>query len=323
MRIKELDDELGKGIGVYLDGRFFEVRNQPELQSRIYGNDSDCKAIVLLEYQDRERSYQYFKILTERIKYLFEINIRNRKEDFIQYLTNGFEKEFRGGRIKINPLQQKEVQKLRRYAIERAIKYGILTEIVGWAVIASTYSTPKITAVLGGFYFVFGDVICGVVVPWLADLGKFTSPFFQIGAYPAERRFFHGYLSLDASLLAYFRKKSIKLKKIEEEFNKTPNVERKSYLSKRLRQEEKKLSREWEPIALSFEKSENLKAIIIGYRGTYQNSFAFSNYIINGTEPKEEDLDIWRMEIKEPRKTGEEEDFDRIWEKEDKKEKNK
>jgi len=27
MRIKELDDELGKGIGVYLDGRFFEVRN--------------------------------------------------------------------------------------------------------------------------------------------------------------------------------------------------------------------------------------------------------------------------------------------------------
>ena len=111
MRIKELDDELGKGIGVYLDGRFFEVRNQLELQSRIYGNDSDSNAIVLIEYQDREKSYQHFKLLTERIKYLFETNIRNRKEDFIRYLTNGFEKEFRGGRIKINPVQQKEVQK--------------------------------------------------------------------------------------------------------------------------------------------------------------------------------------------------------------------
>ncbi|GAI10943.1 unnamed protein product, partial [marine sediment metagenome] len=191
------------------------------------------------------------------------------------------------------------------------------------AVIASTYSTPKITAVLGGFYFVFGDVICGVIVPWLADLGKFTSPFFQIGAYPLERRFFRKYLSLDKGLLAYFKKKSIKLKKIEEEFNKTPKVERKSYLSQRLLQEEKRLSREWEPIALSFEKSENLKAIIIGYRGTYQNSFAFSNYIINGTEPKEEDMDIWRMEIEEPQKTGEEADFDRIWGKEDKEEKDK
>jgi hypothetical protein len=323
MRIKELDDELGKGIGVYLDGRFFEVRNQLELQSRIYGNDSDSNAVVLIECQDRERSYQHFKILTERIKYLLEINIRNRKEDFIRYLTNGFEKEFRGGRIKINPVQQKEVQKLRKYAIERAMKYGILTEILGWAVIASTYSTPKITAVLGGFYFVFGDVICGVIVPWLADLGKFTSPFFQIGAYPVERRFFRKYLSLDKGLLAYFKKKSIKLKKIEEEFNKTPKVERKSYLSQRLLQEEKRLSREWEPIALSFEKSENLKAIIIGYRGTYQNSFAFSNYIINGTEPKEEDMDIWRMEIEEPQKTGEEADFDRIWGKEDKEEKDK
>ncbi|GAI81164.1 unnamed protein product, partial [marine sediment metagenome] len=104
-------------------------------------------------------------------------------------------------------------------------------------------------------------------------------------AYPLERRFFRKYLSLDKGLLAYFKKKSIKLKKIEEEFNKTPKVERKSYLSQRLLQEEKRLSREWEPIALSFEKSENLKAIIIGYRGTYQNSFAFSNYIINGTVP--------------------------------------
>lgn len=323
MRIKELDDELGKGIGVYLDGRFFEVRNNLGLQSRIYGNDSDCNAIVLVEYKDRQRSYQHFKMLTDRIKYLFEINIRNKKEDFIRYLSNGFEKEFRNGRIKINPLQQEEVQKLRKYAIERATKYGILTEILGWTAIASTYPTPKITAVLGGFYFVFGDVICGVVVPWLADLGKFTSPFFQIGAYPVERRFFHKYLSLDKGLLAYFKKKSIKLKKLEEEFNKTPNVERKSYLNQRLLQEEKKLSREWEPIALSFEQSENLKAIIIAYRGTYQNSFVFSNYILNGTEPKEEDLDIWRMEIEEPQKTGEEADFDRIWEEEDKEEKDK
>ena len=111
--------------------------------------------------------------------------------------------------------------------------------------------------------------------------------------------------------------------KIEKEFNETPKVERKSYLSQRLLQEERRLSREWEPIALSFEKSENLKAITIGYRGTYQNSFAFSNYIINGTEPQEEDLDIWRMEIEEPQKTGEETDFDRIWGKEDEEEKDR
>ena len=64
MRIKELDDELGKGIGVYLDGRFFEEINQRELKSRIYGHDSDSNAIVLIEYQDRERSYQHFKILS-------------------------------------------------------------------------------------------------------------------------------------------------------------------------------------------------------------------------------------------------------------------
>lgn len=317
MRIKELNDELGKGIGVYLDGKFFEVRNQPGLQSRIYGNNSDSNAMVLIKYKDREKSYHCFKMLTDRINYLFEINIRNKKEDFIRYLAKGFEKEFRNGKIKINPFQQKEMQKLKRYAIIRAIKYGILTEAIGWAAIASTYSTPRVTAVLGGFYFVFGDVICGVIVPWLADLDRFTSPFFQSGAYPAERYFFKRYLSLDESLLAHFKKKSIKLRKLEEEFNKTPNVERKSYLNQRLLQEEKKLAREWEPIALSFEKSDNLKGLIIGYRGTYQNSFLFSNYLINGTEPKEEELDIWRMEIKEPQKTGEETDFDRIWEEEE------
>jgi len=323
MRIKELDDELGKGIGVYLDGRFFEVRNQVGLQSRIYGDNSNSNAIVLIGYEDRERSYYYFKMLTDRINYLFEINIRNKKEDFIRYLDKGFEKEFRSGKIIINSAQQKEVQKLRNYAIARAVKYGILTEAIGWAIIASTYSTPKITAVVGGFYFVFGDVICGVIVPWLADLDRFISPFFQIGAYPAERRFFKRYLSLDGGLLAYFKRKSTKLKELEEKFNEASNVERKSYLNQRLLQEEKKLAREWEPIALSFEKSENLKGIIIKYRGTYQNSFVFSNYLINGTEPKEEDLDIWRVEIEKPQKTGEEADFDRIWEEEDKKEEDK
>jgi len=314
MKIKELDDELGKGIGGYLDGRFFEVRNQAGFQSRIYGNNESSNAIVLVEHKNSEKAYHYFKVLTDRVNYLFEVNIRNKKENFIRYLDRGFEKEFRSGKVKINP-QQKGGGELRKYVSRRVIKYGVLAEALGWiAIIASTYSNPKITAVIAGFYFVFGDVICGAIIPWLADWGRFTSPFFQIGAYPLEKYFFKKYAALDLSLLAHFRKKSAKLKKLEEEFDTASDVGRKSILSHHLIRESEKIAREWEPVVLSFAKSEDLKAVIVGYKGTYQSSFAFSNYLVNGTEPKEEDLDIWRVEIKEPREIGEEADFDRVWE---------
>ncbi|GAH86103.1 unnamed protein product, partial [marine sediment metagenome] len=146
-------------------------------------------------------------------------------------------------------------------------------------------------------------------------------PFFQIGAYPAKRRLFKRYVSLDESLLTYFGKRGERLRKLEKEFKETADVEKKSFLNQRLRKENKKLTKDWEPAALSFKKSEELKGIIIGLRGRYENAFAFCNYLINGTEPKEEDLDVWRIEIEPLEKSSEETDFDRVWEeKEPKKE---
>jgi hypothetical protein len=323
MRVKNLNDELGSGIGVYLDGKFFEVRNKDHLQARIYGENNDCSSVVLVKYEDHEKVYTLFELLTDRINHLFEINVRNGREDFIRYLDRGFEKRFRSGKIKINP-SHRNPGELRRYAHRRAAKYGILTEVIGWAGIMATINqNPKTAAVIAGFYFVFGDVIFGLVVPWLADLGGFTSPFFQIGAYPAKRRLFKRYISLDKSLLTYFGKRGERLRKLEKEFKETADVEKKSFLNQRLRKENKKLTKYWEPAALSFKKSEELKGIIIGFRGRYENAFAFCNYLINGTEPKEEDLDVWRIEIEPLEKSSEETDFDRVWEeKEPKKEEN-
>jgi len=314
MRVKDLNDELGSGIGVYLDGKFFEVRNKDHLQSRIYGENSDCSSAILVKYEDHEEVYTLFKLLTDRINHLFEINVRNEREDFIRYLDRGFEKGFRSGKIKINP-SHRNPEELRRYAHRRATKYGILTEVIGWAgIMATIYQNPKTAAVIAGFYFVFGDVIFGLVFPWLADLGGFTSPFFQIGAYPAKRRLFKRYISLDESLLTYFRKKGERLRKLEKEFKEITDVEKKSSLNQRLRKENKRFTKDWEPAALSFKKSEDFKGIIVSFRGRYENAFAFCNYLVNGTEPKEEDLDVWRIEIEPPEKSSEETDFDRVWE---------
>jgi len=314
MHVKEINDELGAGIGVYLDGKFFEVRNKEYLQSRIYGENNNSNSAILVKYKDHERVYTLFKLLTDRINRLFEINIRNGREDFIRYMDRGFEKKFRNGKIKINP-GHRDTEKLRRYAHRRATKYGILTEVIGWVGIMTTiYQNPKTAAVIGGFYFVFGDVIFGLVFPWLADLGGFASPFFQIGAYPARKRFFKGYVSLDESWLTYFKKKGERLRKLEKEFKEIADVEKKAFLNQRLKRENKKFARDWEPVALSFKKSEDFKGIVVGFRGKYENAFAFCNYLVNGTEPKEEDLDIWRIEIEPQEKLSEETDFDRVWE---------
>ncbi|MEA3485583.1 MAG: hypothetical protein U9R03_02625, partial [Candidatus Aerophobetes bacterium] len=180
----------------------------------------------------------------------------------------------------------------------------------------------KMMAVIMGFYFVFGDIICGLLLSWLADLGTFTSPFFQLGAYPTQRHLLKKYVFLDKSLLAYFKKKGEKMRRIEEEFKRTINVEKKSLLIRHLERENEKLSKAWAPIALSFANSSELKGIIVEYKGKYQDSFTLLNYIINGVEPKEEELDIWRINVEEPqRKEEEETDFDKIWEKEGTKEK--
>jgi len=321
MRVKELNDELGVGIGVYLDGKFFELRNKEYLQSRIYGENNDSNSAILVKYEDHERVYTLFKLLTDRINRLFEINIKNGREDFIRYVDRGFEKKFRNGKIKIN-LGYRDTEKLRKYAHRRATKYGILTEAIGWAgIMATIYQNPKTAAVIGGFYFVFGDVIFGLVFPWLADLGGFASPFFQIGAYPAKRRFFKGYVSLDESLLTYFKKKGERLRRLEKEFKEITDVEKKAFLNQKLGRQNKKFARDWEPVALSFKKSEDFKGIVIGFRGKYENAFAFCNYLVNGTEPKEEDLDVWRIKVGPPEKLKEETDFDQVWEeKEPKKE---
>ena len=320
MKIKELDDELGKGIGAYLDGKFFEIRYHGELQSRIFGDNNDSNAVVIAGYKDSEIVYSHFKTFTDRINHLFEISIANRREDFIRYLNKGFEKSFGAGKIRVNPAY-KGLEELKKYTLRQATKYGVLAEGIGWLSLMSlSYVNLKMMAVIMGFYFVFGDVICGLLLSWLADLGTFTSPFFQLGAYPAERRLFKKYVFLDRSLLAYFKKKGERLRRVEEEFGRTRNVERKSLLSRRLERENEKLSKAWVPVALSFAKSNELKGIIVEYKGRYQDSFALLNYIINGVEPREEELDIWRIKIEEPQKREEEEtDFDKIWGKQEKK----
>ena len=43
--------------------------------------------------------------------------------------------------------------------------------------------------------------------------------------------------------------------------------------------------------------------------------------MINGVEPKEEELDVWRIKIEEP-ETKEEADFEKVWEEEEKSDKN-
>jgi len=86
MKIKELDDELGKGIGAYLDGKFFEIRYHGELQSRIFGDNNDSNAVLIAGYKDSEIVYSHFKTFTDRINHLFEISIANRREDFIRLI---------------------------------------------------------------------------------------------------------------------------------------------------------------------------------------------------------------------------------------------
>jgi len=323
LKIKELDDELGKGIGVYLDGKFFELRYQGDLQLRIYGDNNDSTAVIMLGHKNNERVYNYFRTFTDRINHLFEINIANKEEDFIRYLNKGFEKSFGAGRIRVN-LAHKGLEEFKKYALKQAVKYGILAEGIGWlSIISFSLVDLKMMAVIMGFYFVFGDVICGLLLSWLADLGTFTSPFFQLGAYPIATRLFKKYIFLDKSLLAYFKKKGERLRRIGEEFRRTANVERKSLLSRRLERENEKLGKVWAPAALSFAKSSELKGIIVEHKGKYQDSFALLNYIVNGVEPKEEELDIWRINVEEPQRKEEETDFDKIWGEEGTKEKKK
>ena len=313
MKIKELHDELGEGIGVYIDSKFFEIRIKEACQSRIYGDDSDCRAIIWVE--SGRKIYRYFKVFTERITRLFEISIKDKEEDFIRYLSRGFEKSFGPGRMRINPTY-KGLEELRKYAARKAIKYGLLTEVLGWATLMiATCADLKVMAVIMGFYFVFGDVICGLLVSWLADLGTFTSPFFQIGAFPAGRRLLKRYISLNEGLLAHFKRRGRRIKGLEERFLKTQDdVEKKSSLSRLLERENERLAKEWEPVALSFAKCNEFKGLIVEYKGRYRDSFAFCNYIVNGIEPEGEELDVWHISIEGPEEEGEGSDFDKIWE---------
>ena len=311
MKVKQLNDELGKGIAVYLDGKFFEARISKGLQSRIYGENNNCKCAIIVECKDSEKAYEKFKVLTDRISYLFEISIRNKKEDFVHYLGRGFEKGFPGGKVKINPAYR-GLKKLKKWAVKQGIKYGILTEILGWIGIITICHDLKMAAVVGGFYFVFGDVVGGFILSYLSDLNRFTSPFFLVGAYPAERYLFKKYTSLNESLLAQFMREGKKMEKLEEEFERTTNLRQKSYLDRQLNLQSKRFGKRWEPVVVSFMSSEDLKGIVIGYEGRYQNCFSFSNFIINGVEPKEEELDVWRIKVEEP-ETKEETDFDKVW----------
>ena len=320
MNVKQLNDELGKGIAVYLDGKFFEGRICKDLQSRIYGENNNCKCVIIVECTDSEKAYQQFKILTNRISYLFEISIRNKKEDFVHYLDKGFEKGFPGGKVKVNPAYKK-LKKLKKWAINQGIKYGIFTEILGWIGIIAICHDLKMAAVIGGFYFVFGDIIGGFILPWLTDLNRFTSPFFLVGAYPAERHLFKKYTSLSESLLTQFRREGEKMGKLEEEFERTTNLRQKSHLDRQLNLQGKRFAKRWEPVVLSFIGSEDLKGIVIGYGGRYQDCFSFCNFMINGVEPKEEELDVWRIKIEEP-EAREEADFEKVWEEEEKSDKN-
>jgi len=314
MKIKELHDELGEGIGAYIDGKFFEIRFKEGLQSRIYGDNNDCKAIILVVGKGGEGMYNYFKLFAERITRLFEINIGDEEEDFIRYLNKGFEKSFGSGRIRVNPTF-KGLKELRKYASGEATKYGLLAETLGWtSLIIGTCANLKVMAVLMGFYFVFGDVICGLLISWLADLGIFSSPFFQLGAYPAGRRFLRKYIFLNQGLLSHFKRRAERMKKLEERFIKAENVEKKSSWGRRMEKENQRLARKWEPVALSFARCNEFKGVIVEYKGRYQDSFAFCNYIINAIEPKEEELDVWHIPVEEPQGREEKEsDFDKIW----------
>ncbi len=312
MKVKQINDELGKGITVYLDGKFFEMRISKDLQSRIYGENNNCKSAIIVECKDSEKAYQEFKILTDRISYLFETSIRNKKGDFVHYLDRGFEKGFPGGKVKINPVYR-GVKKLKQWAVNHAIKYGILTETLGWiGIIAICYRDLKMAAVVGGFYFVFGDVIGGFILPWLTDLNRFTSPFFLVGAYPAERHIFKKYAFLEESLLTQFMREGEKISKFEEEFERTVNLRQKSHLDRQLNYRSKRFTKRWEPAILSFMSSEDLKGIVIGYEGRYQDCLSFCNFMINGVEPKEEEIDVWRIKVEEP-KIKEETDFNKVW----------
>jgi len=315
MKVKQLSDELGKGIAVYLDGKFFEVRILKDFQSRIYGENNNCRSVIVVDYKDSERAYQQFKILTDRISYLFEISIRNKKEDFVHYLDRGFEKGFPGGKVRVNPAY-KRLKKLNKWAINQAIKYGVLTEILGWVGIIAICRDFKMAAVVGGFYFVFGDVIGGFIFPWLTDLNRFTSPFYLVGAYPAGRHFLKKYAFLNESLLTQFVRQGKKMSKLEQEFEKTANLKEKSYLDRQLSWQSKRFAKRWEPAMLSFMGSEELKGIAIGYEGRYQDCFSFCNFIINGVEPKEEELDVWRIKVEAP-EIKEEADYDKVWEEEE------
>lgn len=101
LKIKTIDDYLGVGFRIKDESGIHEARNLKNFQTRIHKKKNKYATTVRIPSIKRS-DYKHFKVLTDRLNSDFDINISNKKQDFVCYLNSGLTKIKKDLQFKIN-----------------------------------------------------------------------------------------------------------------------------------------------------------------------------------------------------------------------------
>lgn len=288
--IKTLDDRIGKGIQIDDNGLIYEARTKSSFQTRLYGKENGGFTAIVRIPTVNGSEYQQFKTLTDRLNSAFDVNIGNRKQNFVEYLYSGFECEEDDLQFKVN-LKSEDSKKVINYsAVSRpAICAGLANAATFWSILSYgllTNPVPPAAGLVSTFYMVMSCAI-GIVGAMISSdvegITHIVSPFeFAVAYYPMRLRKQEKILSEEG--LTELANLMEKYKKLEKKYESKLAIKKLKKIKPKLMDARSKVDDCWDAVsAAHFKEFEQQQGIFAIYKAEfYDDAYKFLNYMING-----------------------------------------